>query len=134
MNQQIAEKWVAELRSGKYKQTKHVLKKNGGFCCLGVLCEIAIKEGVIPKPVLKADDTATEKRWFYGPGDGDAGALPNEVRTWAGMTAANGRIKDFHGVTLASLNDEGTVVDGNEISSLNFDEIADVIQILGEHL
>lgn len=32
-------KWLAALRSGKYKQTIDVLydRKTGGFCCLGVL-------------------------------------------------------------------------------------------------
>jgi hypothetical protein len=33
--------WVAALRSGKYKQATDVLKStSGGFCCLGVACDI----------------------------------------------------------------------------------------------
>lgn len=32
--------WTAALRSGDFKQTQRWLNSNGGFCCLGVLCEI----------------------------------------------------------------------------------------------
>lgn len=33
-------KWVAALRSGKYKQTVSYLYDGGGFCCLGVMCAL----------------------------------------------------------------------------------------------
>ena len=33
-------KWVAALRSGKYKQTVSHLYDAGGFCCLGVMCAL----------------------------------------------------------------------------------------------
>lgn len=33
-------RWTAALRSGHYQQTTHVLHNRGGFCCLGVLCDI----------------------------------------------------------------------------------------------
>lgn len=37
--------WIAALRSGKYKQTKAALRDSKGFCCLGVLCDLAAKDG-----------------------------------------------------------------------------------------
>lgn len=41
MNQEIKEKWLAALRSGKYKQGKTVLRSQDDcYCCLGVLCDI----------------------------------------------------------------------------------------------
>lgn len=41
MNQEINQKWVEALRSGKYRQTRGKLKaRNGAMCCLGVLCDI----------------------------------------------------------------------------------------------
>lgn len=42
MNPEIKAKWVAALRSGQFKQGKHVLHNtdDNSFCCLGVLCEI----------------------------------------------------------------------------------------------
>lgn len=46
MKKALKSKWVAALRSGKYKQTTSVLKHvserdNLSYCCLGVLCEIS---------------------------------------------------------------------------------------------
>ena len=57
MNQKIKERWVKALRSGKYKQGKGWLRKSSGpkkkseFCCLGVLCDLAVKSKIIPKPI-----------------------------------------------------------------------------------
>lgn len=36
----FAEKWIAALRSGKYKQSNGNLLNTGGYCCLGVACKI----------------------------------------------------------------------------------------------
>lgn len=47
MNQDIKARWVEALRSGDYSQTKEVLKGAEGYCCLGVLCEIAVKDGIV---------------------------------------------------------------------------------------
>jgi hypothetical protein len=40
MKKAIKKKWVAALRSGEYKQGRRYLKRDGKYCCLGVLCEI----------------------------------------------------------------------------------------------
>lgn len=40
MDPAVKAAWVAALRSGKYKQTSGRLRHAGGFCCLGVLCEV----------------------------------------------------------------------------------------------
>lgn len=58
MIKEVADRWAAELRSGNYAQTKgalHVVLSNvsrrpEGFCCLGVLCEIAVRDGIIDLP------------------------------------------------------------------------------------
>lgn len=35
-------KWLDALRSGKYRQTKKELRsRSGGYCCLGVLCDVS---------------------------------------------------------------------------------------------
>jgi hypothetical protein len=41
MDAQIKAKWVEALRSGDYAQCKNYLRHEGGFCCLGVLCDVA---------------------------------------------------------------------------------------------
>lgn len=46
MDKAIKARWVAALRSGKYKQGAGVLHNvdKNTFCCLGVLCEITAEE------------------------------------------------------------------------------------------
>lgn len=42
MKKGLKARWVAALRSGKYKQGRGSLQTGEGeFCCLGVLCEIS---------------------------------------------------------------------------------------------
>jgi hypothetical protein len=42
MEQELKDKWIAALRSGKYKQGKYQLRDSDNcYCCLGVLCEVA---------------------------------------------------------------------------------------------
>lgn len=39
MDPKVKAKWVKALRGRKYKQAVGVLHNDGGFCCLGVLCD-----------------------------------------------------------------------------------------------
>lgn len=41
----VIKRWIAALRSGKYKQGAHALRKGDKYCCLGVLCDLAAKDG-----------------------------------------------------------------------------------------
>jgi hypothetical protein len=38
---EIKAKWVEALRSGRYQQATGKLMTEEGYCCLGVLCEVA---------------------------------------------------------------------------------------------
>ena len=54
MNPRIKDLWVKALQSGKYRQGQLRLireQKTYGteHCCLGVLCELALAEGVCKK-------------------------------------------------------------------------------------
>jgi hypothetical protein len=44
MDPELKAKWLEALRSGRYAQTREYLRQDGGFCCLGVLCDIANPE------------------------------------------------------------------------------------------
>lgn len=132
MNADVKQKWVAALRSGEYAQGKGVLRDNEDkFCCLGVLCDLAEKEGVVDSS--QGDDT-----WLYeGPGrpygrDVSEVTLPDAVKDWAGLPKVDPRIeaKKNEKVTpsLSVLND------GWEYAGFprhSFEEIADIIE---EHL
>jgi hypothetical protein len=43
--EQVWDLWIDTLESGKYKQAHSQLKKMNSFCCLGVLCDLATKDG-----------------------------------------------------------------------------------------
>lgn len=80
--------WVRALRSGKYGWGKEGLHpKDGKFCCLGVLCEVAIKQGVITS---------------YAHNDGTLSNYP-EVLGWVGLQDDSG---DFYDGDLTKINDE----------------------------
>ena len=36
----MRQEWAEALRSGKYAQTKRVLRRKDGYCCLGVACDL----------------------------------------------------------------------------------------------
>lgn len=76
MNPEIKERWAAAIESGEYPNGQHYLLKDGCCCYLGVLCEIARKEGVV-----KAFDIQGIAR--YGIAE-ETDCLPIEVFKWAG--------------------------------------------------
>lgn len=44
INPEIKARWVAALRSGDHKQSKHALRTENGYCCLGVLTHLLVDE------------------------------------------------------------------------------------------
>ena len=100
MKKEIADKWVAALRSGEYKQREGGLanEKRTKHCCLGVLCELAIKEGVEMLVEVRPD---MPKDMYF---EDSAGGLPYSVQEWAGVASANGRL--YGGISVATLNDD----------------------------
>lgn len=83
MNPEIKQRWTTALRSGEYEQGRGALATGrfaGGwsYCCLGVLCEIAVADGVI-----QADETGNNMK-AYGYGNNRT-YPPDAVRAWAGL-------------------------------------------------
>lgn len=136
MNKDIKAQWVAALRSGEYEQGNSVLRTpDDKFCCLGVLCDLAAKAGVIDEPTFAKDyddgyrygthvDAVSEVEY-----PGDTSYLPETVRKWADVDM-NPRV-DYEGRTesLASLNDGTESFDGTmDLRRHSFAEIADLIE------
>jgi hypothetical protein len=120
MNPEIKAQWVSDLRSGEYEQGKGALNRNGKLCCLGVLCEQAVKAGVISKVV---DGAAV----YYGDWNEES-VLPAVLLEWAGLPVTgvhpnNPRVTldDTREASLAELND------GEKYGEHSFDQIADLI-------
>ena len=121
MNKKIKARWIRALRSGKYVQGKSSLHRIGNtsrFCCLGVLCEIAVKDGIV-KFDDDYDDDYKDMYRYYGTGiDRDSTLLPNKVMKWAGLKSNNGVFGDDANDTLSNENDRGA----------SFSDIANLIQ------
>lgn len=149
MKKEIADRWVQELRSGRYSQTVGNLhisdsstdRRPVGFCCLGVLCSMAVEDGVIDPPssttARYADGIVTYNEYeglqsLPGPAVLDYATLSSE--TGEGLTLDD--VKDFltsdqvravfhqpnpedwYVTTLVDMNDNG----------VPFSTIADIIE------
>lgn len=120
MNPRVKALWLERLRSGQYQQGRVNLRNaDDEFCCLGILCEIAVEEGVIPAPSLSPEDSPVYR---YG-NRGRITSLPDEVSEWSGVARWGGlfntvRINSYSYDNLAHMNDDG----------IPFAKIADVIE------
>lgn len=117
MNPEVKKLWVDALRSGEYHQTKDRLKSDDGYCCLGVLCELAVEAGVIPPFVNE------EFGWvIHAESDSHVEAvLPWEVAEWSGLGDNNPLIQ------LSSYDFPVPISDPND-AGMPFEEIAKLIE------
>lgn len=104
MKAKIKEKWVKALRSGEYKKGRYALRKlnkrkgaTPKYCCLGVLCDLYIKEHKRAKWEL---DTVSDNNTYQLNNNGVD--LPSNVRRWAGIKESNPLVGKC---SLMSLND-----------------------------
>lgn len=112
-----AKKWLAALRSGRFKQIKNNLcarkgQKSLGYCCLGVACEIFRKEN--PDILIRNRDLVYE----FDDGNEDT-FLPSPVRKWLGLGTEGGDPLNQDLPSCVSMNDD----DG-----FSFREIADRLE------
>lgn len=109
-------KWVEALRSDEYEQGRYALAtEDGGYCCLGVACELAAKEGVIGP--CRADTY-----------EGEGALLPLPVQVWLGLADNAGETKDY--IEYGTPEDQlaaGGLTELNDAAGYTFQQIADVI-------
>lgn len=133
MKEEIKQKWVSALRSGKYKPGRTYLSQiifdgQTEYCCLGVLCDLAEKEGVV-RPVFSSSTGIAYATYYATGNDADRNtyALPVAVMDWARLSSSNPEVRaSGHTeigvvsclVSLAKLNDDGK----------SFEEIARLIE------
>ncbi len=129
MNKEIKEKWINALLSGEYKQCRGKLIKvennKRSFCCLGVLTDLAIKEGVISDEWKFNNNPKSLSYGEYVIGQEENSVLIKEVMEWAGLSDFDGTYFGTYdnGVfkppqTLAVKNDTGA----------SFKQIANIIK------
>lgn len=126
MNKEIKEKWVTALRSSEYKKGRGRLKDTRGqettYCCLGVLCEIYLKE----TGNGKWEDTGLGLiRFVTGDSeDSTSGSiLTPEVMAWSGIDTAHGTLPNRAPEGLHKL----TFVN-DSTDERSFDRIAEIIE------
>jgi len=101
MKDDIKQRWIAALRSGDYAQGKGYLATGHKFCCLGVLCELAVADVIINKY-----DDISNIRWYGNNYDEECTTLPAAVQRWAGLDSDDPYIETEEN-TLAAINDAG---------------------------
>lgn len=97
MKKALAERWAKALESGRYKKTTGRLGDSEGFCCLGVLCELAKKSGVI-EHYAKTN-----------------GGLPTPVAEWSGL----GYTGEFTDRGYRKIKSKGKKIVRNTLAELN---------------
>jgi hypothetical protein len=130
----IVKRWVNALRSGNYKKGTGSLRKVGkikdSFCCLGVLCELAVKAKVIDAPYSNGQ-VGDEYKY-----KDCTGLLPQEVMDWAGLSGAYGSGSFYgsggfdlkngsHYDSLTQLNDGDDI---KKLKAQSFKQIANLIE------
>lgn len=123
MNPEVKEKWLAWLRDPANTQTIGCLKDDKGYCCLGGLTDIYIKEQELSWVLNQGEDDDDDTTYGLpemGHGELECGVLPSFVMNWAGLDSQNPSVM-FEGYkeSISNLNDD---------YKQTFAEIADIIE------
>lgn len=118
----LVDKWLLALESGDYKQgTGYLRTKNNEFCCLGVLCDLAAKEGILKEPVILKHDG------FYCYEDKESketknyNMLPSRLADILGMSIAGSYYPKY-------VPNHYSLWQDNDSRKKSFKEIADIIR------
>lgn len=96
MKADIEDLWVQALLSGDYEQGKdRLVDTDENWCCLGVLCDLAVESGAVPGLIRYKDHFKTS------PNDRHDNMPPPSVYEWAGLD-------EGEAMFLSDLNDQGT--------------------------
>lgn len=130
MDPRVKNLWLEELRSGRHEQTRGVLcDADGHKCCLGVLADLAVREGVVEsRPV-----PTHERGLVSGYGESaESHTLPPEIQEWAGLTSDSPRVSIPEGVEIGEWKlstHEPHLTTLNDSAHWSFEQIADVIEV-----
>jgi hypothetical protein len=140
MKADIAKRWADALESGKYDQGRSCLERRSaqpsdddGFCCLGVLCALAVEDGVAERKLVQGSiffgSPAEHENRTYG-----TSFPPESVLEWAGLGNENPvfdvdipetcEIKDCGGHSTSS----AAAAELNDDKGFTFEQIAALIR------
>lgn len=107
--------WLAALRSGEYKkdlETDYSLRNGNTYCVMGVLADLASKNGIIDPPKRNDDG-----EWEY---DKSTALLSSRVVDWAGLSDRSG--------TYHEAGRRRSLMAYNDNEEASFTELADLIE------
>jgi hypothetical protein len=124
MKPEIKQAWIDALRSGHYQQSQGALKRCGGFCCLGVLCDLHMKATQRANWEDIADAEVEDQSYL-----GRSEYMPNEVFVWAGFDEKD-RFHRNRGEDVRIPSAEGDLrsLGGMNDRGVTFNEIAAAIE------
>lgn len=129
---EIKARWVAALRSGDYTQGQNVLRKQTTagvqHCCLGVLMEIALEDGIVTR--ITDDASLGTAIWTDGPG-WQLSAMPSSpaVVEWAlGSFDRDANINAVSNLTVVLNDGDHSLTGINDAGKHSFSDIADLIE------
>lgn len=118
----IIQKWVEALRSGRYKQARQALSTEGGFCCLGVACDLFAPDNERSLKQASRLDGQTVVTWF----DQD-GYLPSEIQKLLGCNR-DGSFTETRYIKINGLDQSiSSLALANDLGA-SFEQIADLIE------
>lgn len=122
--------FLADLRSGEYKQGDNALERiDGAFCCLGVACVRPAAEGVVERNVSRYGGI------YYGPTSVD---MPFAVADYLGIPTVNRQSDGDTGTDIIffksgyqDMDDHkhATAIGFNDFQGKSFAEIADAFEL-----
>lgn len=122
---------IEALRSGDYQQARGALYKNGGYCCLGVLCDVAIRHGldirVEDKETTECTKPFVHEKIAVKAYDGETCYLPAKVAEWYGLewdSYSNAAVPALK--TNEGFEDSATAL--NDARKYTFGQIADAFE------
>lgn len=125
MRTKIKARWLAALRSGKFKQGRYRLRRGDTYCCLGVLCEVVHKDvggwwWARPRENETSVWPRTQKTYVFKTKAGPLTSvlLPASVADYAGLDPDQLGVSILPHLFLTDMNDQGS----------NFTEIAASIE------
>lgn len=151
MDPRVRDRWQAALRSGDYRQGRGVLARivvddaatgdvSMQYCCLGVLCELAVEDGVVERV---ASANLVGYRAVGAVDDDDDPSFkfpPLAVTEWAGLTTPNPDVSLPIGTRDDDDDDDDSapgdhrhqtsLANANDAFGLNFAQIADALEQL----
>lgn len=118
MPAEVADKWLAALRSGEYEQSRNQLFKGTGYCCLGVLQKVVSNE--CEWLCLPSEEWLDDNDIEFGFKNDDGSVIFGARNPWVALGPVQGE----------SLS----ASDVNDLCKGTFPEIADILETCIERL